>query len=150
RSHWFLVALAAGRDTRPADARLLRRARSHLRRSARRPRETSLALALLLATAAERVAALLVELGQDVRRRRVDDVLGRVEQGRDVAPGRLGLGRAGRRAQTAVLPAGVEAAALEARAVVRAPPRGLGRQVEAALPHDLPGRVGAALVVAAV
>jgi len=49
-----------------------------------------------------------------------------------------------------VLPAGVVAPQLETGALVGAPPGGLGREVEPALPHDLAGLVGPALVVAAV
>ena len=52
--------------------------------------------------------------------------------------------------ERADLPAGVDHAALVADAVVRAAPRRLGREVDAALPHDLAVGVGAALVVLAV
>src|SRR6201999_2099195 len=81
--------------------------------------------------------------------RRFHDVLGRVEQGRDLGALGLGLGRPGRLAQAAVLPAGVEAPGLEARAVVRTAPGRLGREVQTALPDDLPRLVRPALVVAA-
>src|SRR4029453_18444505 len=52
--------------------------------------------------------------------------------------------------EAAVLPAGVPAPLLELRAVVGATPRGVGCQVEPALPDGLPARVAPPLVVAAV
>src|SRR5205807_1768276 len=122
-----------------------RRAHGAARRSA------SLLLPLLLvATEDAPLAALLVELVQDVRRRQVDDVLGCFEERVDLLALRLRLGRLGRLAEAAVLPPGVPASLLELRAVVGATPGRVRSQVEPALPDRLPTRVGPTLVVAAV
>ena len=62
----------------------------------------------------------------------------------------LGLGDVVALLERADLPAGVHHPAREAGAVVRAAPRRLGREVDAALPHDLAVGVRPALVVPAV
>src|SRR5438105_8135126 len=107
-------------------------------------------LLLLLAAEDAPLAALLLELGQDVRRRQVYYVLGFVEERVDLLALGLCLRRLGRVAEAAVLPPGVPAALLELRAVVGATPGRVRGQVEAAFPDRLPTRVGPTLVMAAV
>src|SRR5437660_11474206 len=121
------------------------------RRSAMAGRYRMRALLLLLLAAEDApLAALLLELGQDVRRRQVDDVLGFVEEGVDLLALGLRLRGLGRVAEAAVLPPGVPASLLELRAVIGTTPGRVRGQVEAALPDRLPTRVGPTLVVAAV
>src|SRR4029453_13316542 len=117
----------------------------------RPPARTGTGALLLLAPAEElALAALLLEVREDVGCGHVHDVLGLVEERRHVAACGLALRWLGRLPEAAVLPAGVPASLLELRAVVGAAPRGVRREVETALPDRLTARVRAALVVAAI
>ena len=95
------------------------------------------ALALLALAAAEPAPLLGAEISHDVGGSGVHDVLGCVEQRGDVIALGLGLRHVVALLERADLPAGVDHPAREARAVVGAAPRRLGREVDAALPHDL-------------
>ncbi len=107
-------------------------------------------LALLFGLAEELALGLALFLGEDVDAREVDDASASSSSAATSAAMASGGSWLPPRGQRSVLPTRVDHLALVLRAVRRARPRRLGREIEHALTHGLAGSVGPALVVLAV